>query len=157
MKVSAVWGNLTHNSNRAVGFPLYRLIALFILPPSALQLILQKVPESVATETPRWYHIVFILLEIMGSVFIITALGMGDTPDSARLERIAVIVLGGVGIIYFIVAWVYQAPYPPLTQAAWMQLAFSVFCFIRWGQINRKIARMMTQVDKEIASGEVVE
>lgn len=151
--LKSLWANLTHDSNRSVGFPLYRLIALFVLPPALLQLCYWEVPDTIESSTPGWYDAVFIGLQLIGAVMVIASLAMGDTPDSARLERIAVVVLGGVGFIYFGVAWAFDGWKPPLATATWMQLAFSIFCVIRWGQLNRRINRMMNKVKMDVADG----
>lgn len=155
IRIKSLWANLTHDSNRSVGFPLYRLIALFVLPPAILQLVFWEVPAAIGSTTPGWYDAVFIVIQLIGAVMVMMSLAIGDTPDSARLERIAVVILGGTGFIYFGVAWAYDGWQPPLATATWMQLAFSIFCVIRWVQINNRLNRMMDKVKLDVADGYV--
>ncbi|QNJ55346.1 membrane protein [Gordonia phage LittleFella] len=144
--VWSAWSNLTHDSHRSVGFPLYRILALFIVPPGVLQLVFQRVPDSIRESTPEWYDIIFILFQLFGALAIVVSLAMGDSQDSAKLERIAAWVLGGTGCIYFFAVWVSAWPTPPMATATWMQLGFSVFCFIRIKQINKRLKRFHKRV-----------
>ncbi|AOE44845.1 hypothetical protein BI084_gp33 [Gordonia phage Terapin] len=145
-RTKVFFDNLTHDSDRSVGFPIYRIMTGITIIPAMLQLILLKVPESVVQTTPAWYHFVFIGMQIAGTLAILIALAMGDTPDSANLEMIGVIILGGMSFIYFGIAWRYDGWEPPLTIAAWMQFGFAIFCVIRIFQLHRKLEAFKRRV-----------
>lgn len=130
--------NFFHGASRTVGFPLYRLLAVFVLPPSFLQLFYWEVPESVQTSTPSWYDAFFIILQIIGALLVVISLSMKDTEASNHIESVGVSFMAAVGFGYFIAAWIAVGPRPPLTQASWMQLAFSIFCVIRWFQLKNE-------------------
>ncbi|QXO13690.1 hypothetical protein SEA_DUMPTRUCK_35 [Gordonia phage DumpTruck] len=140
--------NFIDGTGHTVGYPVYRVLVLFMLPPCLLQLIFWQAPTSVQDQTPAWYDAVFILLQLTGALFTLVSLAMGDTPDAARVERPGCWLIGGMGVVYFIVAWKYTGAVP-LTVASWLQLGLSVFCFIRLRQISRLLGRMERRVERE--------
>ena len=156
-RMAQLWDTLLHGYDRTVGFPLFRILAFCVIIPSALQLGYWEVPTSIGSVTPRWYDPIFIVMQIIGAFLVLTALAMGDTRPSALVERPGDLLLGCTGAIYFISIWFYYDGRPPLTVATWIQLGFSIFCFIRVRQIHVKLHQVDRQVASEKAKGRVVE
>ncbi|UVK63838.1 membrane protein [Gordonia phage LilyPad] len=145
-RTKVFFDNLTHDSDRSVGFPLYRIITGITIIPALLQLAYLRVPDAVVEVTPQWYHFVFIGMQIAGTLAILVALAIGDTPDSAILELVGAIVIGGMSFIYFGISWRYDGWGPPLAVATWMQFGFAIFCIVRVFQLNRKLEKFKKRV-----------
>lgn len=133
-----------------MGYPLYRILALFVIPPALLQLIYWEAPDTIKSSTPSWYDAIFIILQLLGAVFVLLSLSLDNTSTAAQIERMGVILMGAVGFAYFVSTWEYVGPRPPLTVASWLQLGFSVFCVIRWIQLNQDITEWENRVRKEV-------
>lgn len=141
------WNNLIHDSDRSVGFPLYRVLIGITVIPITLQLVLGRVPDSVVQATPQWYHYIFIVMQLLGVTLIMASLAMGDTPDSAAVEMVGVIFMGGMCFIYFAIAWKLDGwAVPPLAVASWMQFGFGIFCVIRIVQLHHKLEMLKARV-----------
>lgn len=148
---------LLHGYDRTVGFPLYRLQVFFYIVPAILQLAYWEVPVSIGSVTPQWYHGIFLGMQLVGAILILASLAMGDTPDSAKMERPGALLLGTTSVVYFIGLWTYYDGKPPLVTATWVYFAFGLFCFIRMRQITKKLKRTDAKVLKERAEGRIVE
>lgn len=143
------YDNLVRGASHTVGYPLYRILALFVIPPAILQLIYWEAPDSIKSSTPSWYDAIFIIFQLLGAVFVLLSLSMDNTSTAAQVERLGVILMGAVGFAYFLAAWEYVGPRPPLTVASWLQLGFSFFCLIRWVQLNKELSRWENKVRRE--------
>lgn len=137
--IKRVVRNIISGEGRVVGFPLYRYLVLFSLFSGVIQLVLRRAPESLNDVTPNWYTVTIVVVQMIGSLLVLTAiLVMEDTPDAAQLERVGAAVLATVGFVQMAALMGYYDRIP-VAQSSWMAFAFSLFCLVRAFQITKEL------------------
>jgi len=120
-------------------FPLYRMNLIFGSVSSVLSFI-YGVPESVNNTTGPLFNIIFLMAQLVGSIFIIHSLYAKRLTlvNSLREEQLGGMILLITGASYFTSVAVNNDG-PPVAYPTWLMLSFSIFLMYRALQIRAEI------------------
>lgn len=124
-------------------YPLYRLSVVALLASAVCQLALWKVPDSVSDNSPGYFDVVFMVLQILGAAMVLIAV---ESPfprqleDSLQLERTGAILLATVCLTYFASVCINNRGIP-VSSGVWLAGAFGLYCLYRVWEITTVIRR----------------
>lgn len=126
-------------------FPLYRLIVLGILISGILQVGYWEAPASVANTSPRVFDLIYLAMQGVGALVLLTSLYVRRAMLSLNLERIGGAALSTAGFMY-LTAVILNNDGPPLTAATWSILMLSVYLLFR---VFYEIPREIRQIERK--------
>lgn len=124
-------------------YPLYRMCTVALLVSALCQIVLWKVPDSVSDNSPGYFNVVFMVLQIVGAATVLVSV---ETPwprrlvDSLQLERVGAILLATVCLVYFASVCINNRGVP-VSSGVWLTGAFGVYCLYRVWEISTVLRR----------------
>ena len=134
-------------------FPLYRLMVAGVLVSAMLQIIYQKVPESVEATSPRVFDYVYLVAQAGGAVVLLGSMYTRRPLLSLNLERFGAATLA-MSCALYVAAAVLNNSGPPLSSGVWLVVALLIYLVWRAFRDIPRDLRVMEQTAQAIIDSE---